>query len=201
MSASVSTLKLRVIIDPTSTRKIVLPSRPETVSDLLLQLKTNLNVTYDFRLQFEDPDFGNALCDLENIDELPSKATVKLIKTLELDVHSTDTEETALAVDTSSSKRTSIWPDVFDPPTFSYDVEFALREGNSEYVKEGKHLKLTRDQKHNILERMIDTIYSFKAYPNDNDFAKAAEALVKKHPCLKENGSRWLESVLEVQNG
>lgn len=105
MSASDSTLKLRVIIDPTSTRKIVLPSRPETVRDLLLQLKTNLNVSYDFRLQFEDPDFGNALCDLENIDELPSKATVKLIKTLELDVHSTDTEETALAVDTSSSHK------------------------------------------------------------------------------------------------
>ncbi|XP_077089958.1 uncharacterized protein LOC143741580 [Siphateles boraxobius] len=192
MSASDSTLKLRVIIDPTSTRKVVLPSRPETVTDLLLHLKTNLNVSYAFRLQFEDPEFGNALCDLENIDDLPSKATVKLIKTLELDIHSTDTEDTALASDTSSSssKRTSRWPDVFDLPTFSYDVEFALREGNSEYFKEGKHLKLTRDQKHNILERMIDTIYSFKAYPSDTEFAQAAEALVTKHPCLKENGSR-----------
>lgn len=146
MSASDITLKLRVIIDPTSTRKVVLPSRPETLSDLLLHLKTNLNVSYDFRLQFEDPDFGNALCDLENIDDLPYKATVKLIKTFELDIHSTDTEETALASDTSSSsKRTSRWPDVFDLPTFSYDVKFALREGNSEYFKEGKHLKLTRD--------------------------------------------------------
>lgn len=97
MSASDSTLKLRVIIDPTSTRKVVLPSRPETLSDLLLNLKTNLNVSYDFRLQFEDPEFENALCDLENIDDLPSKATVKLIKTLELDIYSTDTEETELA--------------------------------------------------------------------------------------------------------
>lgn len=65
-----STLKLRVIIDPTSTHKVVLPSRPETLSDLFLHLKTNLNVSYDFRLQFEDPDFGNALCDLENTKQL-----------------------------------------------------------------------------------------------------------------------------------
>lgn len=87
------------------------------------------------------------------------------------------------------SKR-SRWPDVFDLPTFLYDVEFVLGESNSEYFTEGKHLKLNRDQKHNILERMIDTIYSFKAYPSDNEFAQAAEALVNKHPCLKENGSR-----------
>lgn len=39
MSASDSTLKLRVIIGPTSTRKVVLPSRPETVSDILLHSK------------------------------------------------------------------------------------------------------------------------------------------------------------------
>lgn len=192
MSASDNTLKLRVIIDPTSTRKIVLQSRPKTVSDLLLQLQTNLNVSYDFKLQFEDPEFGNALCDLENINELPSKATVKLIKTLELAANSADLEETALISDTSSSssERASRWPDVFNPPTFSYDVEFALKEGNSDYCKDGKHLKLTRDQKHNVLERMIDAIYRFKAYPSDDEFSKAAEALVNKHPCLRETGSR-----------
>ncbi|XP_024245938.1 uncharacterized protein LOC112225993 [Oncorhynchus tshawytscha] len=33
-------------------------------------------------------------------------------------------------------------------------------------------------------------IFNFKAYPSDRKFAKAAEALVTKHPCLKEPGSK-----------
>lgn len=33
-------------------------------------------------------------------------------------------------------------------------------------------------------------MHSFKAYPNDKNFSTVAEALVTKHPCLKEPGSQ-----------
>ncbi|ROL44210.1 hypothetical protein DPX16_3681 [Anabarilius grahami] len=32
-------------------------------------------------------------------------------------------------------------------------------------------------------------MHSFKAYPSDKEVAKAAEALISKHPCLTEPGS------------
>ncbi|KAL3976508.1 interleukin 18 [Sarotherodon galilaeus] len=54
----------------------------------------------------------------------------------------------------------------------------------------GKHLKLTRAQKHNILETMASVMHTFKAYPSDRDVGLAAEALVTTHPCLKEPGSK-----------
>lgn len=32
-------------------------------------------------------------------------------------------------------------------------------------------------------------MYSYKAYPTDEDFAEVATALINKHPCLREQGS------------
>lgn len=69
-------------------------------------------------------------------------------------------------------------------------MEYALREGNSAFVEEGQTLRLSRDQKHNILDVMAAEIYKHKAYPSTKQIGEAAEALVSKHPCLKENGSK-----------
>ncbi|XP_053354227.1 uncharacterized protein LOC128526425 [Clarias gariepinus] len=83
-----------------------------------------------------------------------------------------------------------MWPrGDFPIPQFSYDVELRLRQGNDEFEKSGKGVKLTRDQKHDILEKLGSTMYDFKAYPDDKQIGKVAEALVTKHPCLKEQGS------------
>ncbi|XP_020359725.2 uncharacterized protein LOC109906433 [Oncorhynchus kisutch] len=87
-------------------------------------------------------------------------------------------------------ERLGRWPEVFVIPTFSVEVEVALREGNCAYLRHETVLKITRDQKHNILDRMAWTIFNSKAYPSDRQFAKAAEALVTKHLCLKEPGSK-----------
>lgn len=65
-------------------------------------------------------------------------------------------------------------------------MEFELRESNCEFEKEGKSLRLTRDQKHNILDVMAAEIYRYNRYPSTKQLAKAADALVSKHPCLKE---------------
>ncbi|XP_028461691.1 uncharacterized protein LOC114573615 [Perca flavescens] len=40
-----------------------------------------------------------------------------------------------------------------------------------------------------ILKRVAEEIYRYKAYPEEAHFCAAAEALIKKHPCLKEPGS------------
>ena len=49
-----------------------------------------------------------------------------------------------------------------------------------------------RDMKHDILEKLAETMYSFKAYPKDDDFSSVAKALISKHPCLTEPGPhRW----------
>lgn len=147
-----------------------------------------VNLTYDFRLQFEDPEFDNALTNLSNIADLPSKATVKVVKLVDLDLSSNSTDDTIIT-NLSSPDHSNGWPEEFNIPNFSYEVEFALREGNLKYEKTGDLLKLNWEQKHNILTVMASEIYSYKAYPNFRELGTAAEALVTKHPCLRETGS------------
>ncbi|CAL8318205.1 unnamed protein product [Merluccius merluccius] len=43
--------------------------------------------------------------------------------------------------------------------------------------------------KSDILEKVSDLIYKYKAYPKSYHFCEVSEALIKKHPCLAEPGS------------
>ena len=53
-------------------------------------------------------------------------------------------------------------------------------------------MTLPRDMKHDILEKLDETVYGFKAYPTVNDFSSVAKGLISKHPCLTEPGPhRW----------
>ncbi|KAM3620501.1 uncharacterized protein V6R79_024560 [Siganus canaliculatus] len=49
------------------------------------------------------------------------------------------------------------------------DFDGQLSEGNTVFETSGKTVKLTRSQKHNILEAMAEKMYSFKPYPNDRE--------------------------------
>ncbi|XP_077071808.1 sterile alpha motif domain-containing protein 3-like [Siphateles boraxobius] len=51
-----------------------------------------------------------------------------------------------------------------------------------------KPLKVTREMKIDILEKLAESMYTFSAYPTDNEYEKVAKALVMKHPCLSEPG-------------
>lgn len=42
--------------------------------------------------------------------------------------------------------------------------------------------------KHDILEKLAETMYSFKAYSDDDDFSSVAQALISKHPSFTEPG-------------
>uniref|UniRef100_A0A3Q3DZT4 Uncharacterized protein n=1 Tax=Labrus bergylta TaxID=56723 RepID=A0A3Q3DZT4_9LABR len=104
------------------------------------------------------------------IEELPQKAVLKLVR--------------------SQSDASSLDGRMFVSPAFSYEVELILVEGNLNHERTGKTLKLSRGQKHDILETLASKMHSFKAYPSDKDISVVAEALVTTHPCLKEPGTQ-----------
>lgn len=190
-------LLLRVVIPDQPPRKLKLRSRPNSVDSLILTLKRELELDLDVDLLYEDPDFDGKLTALTDIDELPQKSIIHIT----FSEDSSSIASTVLLSDVSSPERLSRWPPgPFPIPTFSFDVELKLRDGNAEYEKNNTHLNVTRDMKHNILDNMASTIYGFKAYPSDKEIAKAAEALVAKHPCLTEAGSElgwngWKNSI------
>lgn len=185
------------VVEKDRARKLKLSSRPASVDALINFIKEQLELDLDFSLLYEDPDFDGKLTSLVDIEELPQKAVVHI----SLSQDSSSIASTDVLSDVSSPERLSRWPPhPFPVPTFAFDVELKLKDGNAEYERNNRHLKLTRDVKHNILEKLASTIYGFKAYPSDKDIAMVAEALVAKHPCLKEAGSEtgwngWKNSI------
>ena len=194
--ASPQPMVLRVV-QPDQARKIKLSTRPASVDALIRIIKEQLQIDLDFSLLYEDPDFDGKLTSLSDIEELPLKAVVHI----SVDEDTSSLASTEILSSLSSPERLSRWPSgPFPIPIFSFDVELKLREGNNEFEKHNKHLKLTRDSKHDILEKLAASIYGFKAYPSDRDITMAAEALVAKHPCLQEVGSEtgcngWKNSI------
>lgn len=193
-------LLLRCIIDESNIRKVTLEQRPDSVEELKNKLKDKLQLQYDFQLQYEDPDFNNAPCNLTEIQDLPQKATLKVIPLITLTVttlspvpasdsegSSADTDILPTTGDSPLSSKKK-WPEFFDIPNFSVDVEYRLRQGDLRFMSDGTHMNVPRDMKHDILEKLAETIYSFKAYPDDKDFSDVAMALISKHPGLTEPG-------------
>lgn len=90
--------------------------------------------------------------------------------------------------ESGSSGRTLQWPVSFPIPRFSYDTEMKLAKGNKMFQKDGTLLTAT-GMKSDILEKLAETVFSYKAYPSDTQVSSVAEALILKHPCLKEPGS------------
>uniref|UniRef100_A0A3P9BCZ1 Uncharacterized protein n=1 Tax=Maylandia zebra TaxID=106582 RepID=A0A3P9BCZ1_9CICH len=182
---------LRVHLTTDVVVKVSLTKWPESVEELITILREKLNprLDFEFTLQYEDPDFDGQLTCLLDIQELLEKGTLKVVRS-ESDVSSCASSDTDILPHVPLAQRLKCWPDTFPVPTFSYEVEHLLEEGNRAFEMSGKHLKLTRAQKHNILETMASAMHTFKAYPSDGDVGLAAEALVTTHPCLKEPGSR-----------
>ncbi|XP_051785942.1 uncharacterized protein LOC114654141 [Erpetoichthys calabaricus] len=196
---------LRVILGPDNIQKVSIPN-PSSLEDLKEMLSKKLQIEKGFSMQYEDPDFDYRLCNLHNVEELPpEKATIRIFWELMMspieqpdkdssDV-SFDTLDTASLVSVESSPssssschRVSQWPSKFFIPSFSFDVEIRLRKGNEQYEKEQTTLNVPRDMKMEILDKLAELMYSFKAYPTDKEFESVARELVSKHPCLSETG-------------
>ncbi|XP_063336328.1 uncharacterized protein LOC134631700 [Pelmatolapia mariae] len=202
-------LLLRVYVSPKLIRKIQLSTVPESVKQLQDELQATLGLEGDFAIQYEDPDFGNALCNLMDINELPAgRAVLHLIweENASASPPQTPSDHSAISsIDTASvssassfspssstqtyMRSTSQWPNPFPIPIFSYDVELKLRKGNEVYEKAGANLSVTRDIKMEILDKLAQEMFAIKAYPDKNEITSVAQELVSKHPCLKEPGN------------
>ncbi|KAM9404059.1 uncharacterized protein ACWYII_028108 [Salvelinus alpinus] len=74
-------IKLKVILNDNRIEKVILPSQPDSLNELISTLKEKLHLKFDFSLLYEDPDFNNELFNLETIEDLPSpRATVKVLQ-------------------------------------------------------------------------------------------------------------------------
>lgn len=108
-------MKLRVILDSNNAERLILPSRLSSVRALIDEIRTRLKLTVDFWLQSPDPDFDNALCNLVETEHLPSTASVKVVKLVELDRISTSTDDTIILTDSTDSTDTpehiNQWPE------------------------------------------------------------------------------------------
>ncbi|XP_051975368.1 sterile alpha motif domain-containing protein 3-like [Xyrauchen texanus] len=189
-------MTLRVILTEADIRKVILTTRPSTVEDFISKLQESLGLHYNFSLQYQDPEFNNELCNLIDTEELPEKPTVKVMPVLELVPVSSDEvfSDTPSTADTdilshSSQERQKQWPEFYDIPTFSVDVEYRLRQADLLFMSEGTYLKVSKELKHEILERLAESMYSYTAYPTATQFESVAAALINKHPCLQEQGS------------
>lgn len=194
-------------ISPKMSRKVALPEVPESVEQLQNILQENLQLQGSFTLQYEDPDFNNALCNLIDIHELPSeRAILHILWEESAHVQESDSIDSVSSLDTASvSSRESLqspsafiknylrsvseWPSPFPIPSFSYDVELKLSKGNETYEQTKKCISLTRDMKIDILDKIAQAVFEVKAYPDQDQIESVASALISRHPCLREPGS------------
>lgn len=189
--------KVRLILTERDIRKLSLDAKSKNVEELKIKIKTKkCDLQYDFNVMYEDSDFDNAFCNLEDIGDLPaSRATVKVIPLLVTTSTPSMSDDSCVSNDTvilptdSSSTRHNPWPEIFEIPNFSVDEEFRLRQSNLQYLWDQMYLSVTRDMKHSILEKLAEIIYKFDVYPNNEHINSVALALINKNPCLKEQDS------------
>ena len=175
-----------------------------------MQLSKKVFPSPQICLQYKDEEFDEDFFTLTSTNELKDKDTLKVVYVpLHLTLTLVPQESTRDASDVSSlcgsvslsgdsldtvilspspSERQSPWPAVFPIPTFSHNTELALRQGNEIYLRDGNPMT-SPCVKSDTLERLAEAMFSYTAYPNDAQRSAVAQALVEKHPCLKEPGS------------
>lgn len=140
----------RVTVSHQEIRRVILQDVPPSVDEPCPVLRNTLGLRGNFFLQFEDPDFGNELCNLTDIKDLPTeRATLKVLFTFSEPVCDSTLDTASLSSQITvnpspSSSRTASpssgdpteWPDPFVIPDFSHDVEFQLRVENEAYAND-----------------------------------------------------------------
>jgi len=145
---------LRVYVARDTALKLTLLERPKSVEELkeIMQERFKPRLDGDFSLHYEDPDFDGDLCLLVDIQELPEKGTLRVVRP-EGDTSSTASSDTDILPHVPVLQRQKSWPDHFVVPDFGYEMDHILEEGNRVYEESGKLLKLKRSQKSEILKK------------------------------------------------
>lgn len=82
-------LRLRIILGEDDARKLILPAGiPDSIEELCQTIKTSFGLQQDFRLQYQDADFGNEFINLSVISEIADKATIKVVYLITLQLQS-----------------------------------------------------------------------------------------------------------------
>ncbi|XP_070402493.1 uncharacterized protein [Nothobranchius furzeri] len=199
---------LRVILGPDSSQRVrIAAGLPSTVAELETEVKTQCKITEPFRLQFMDVLFGNEFVNLTSMEEIENKTTIKVVYTScqpqdqaedsfsfpstsapDYTLSSSGDSTVILSSPESMSSRSS-WPDLFCVPRFTYDAEVKLGKAHVAFRENGMLLIPDPKLKSDILEGLIQEIVKHTVYLTDEKFDQVAEALILKHPCLKERGS------------
>ena len=205
---------LVILSDDSSVRMELHNGIPNSLEELIDEVKNACGLGGFIRLQYKDTDFGNMFVNLTSTTVIKDLAVLKLIQ---LDPDSTvvlyaldppgssiplvglDSDDSSVSAHTddtillsspsSDSLRTQQWPRQFPIPRFSYDTECQLQRGNAEYMRSQTRLTPSSKMLSDVLEKVAESIYAYTPYPEDSHFSDVAEALTKKHPCLKEPGS------------
>uniref|UniRef100_A0A3B3DHK9 PB1 domain-containing protein n=1 Tax=Oryzias melastigma TaxID=30732 RepID=A0A3B3DHK9_ORYME len=198
---------LGVILGPDNSQRVVISAGlPSSVAALEAEIKTQCKIVTPFRLQFMDPLFGNDFVNLTSIEELQDKATLKVVYTVSQPQDQADSfsfPSTSAADDASSSSGDSTvilaspeytssrssWPDLFPVPRFKFDAEIKLEKAYVAFKENGMLLIPDPKLKSDILEGLIQEVVKHTVYLTDSKFDQVAEALILRHPCLKEKGS------------
>ncbi|XP_026163312.1 uncharacterized protein LOC113130707 [Mastacembelus armatus] len=200
---------LRVILGVDNASKLTLPSGiPDSVDDLKGEIRRHFGLSGNFRLQYRDIEFDNEFVNLTLTSEIKDKSTIKLIylpdETGTSAHHSApqvldDSSSLSSAADTDilsspesssgSSLRSQPWPQTFQIPQFSYEVEIQLQKANHSFHNNGTLLNPNTKLKSDILDGLASEIVKYKVYPSSADLDDVAQALVMRYPCLKEQGS------------
>ncbi|KAL3973686.1 NF-kappa-B inhibitor-like protein 2 [Sarotherodon galilaeus] len=193
-------VKLRIILGSNNTEKLTIASgMPKSVEDLSDEIKRQFDIQGDIRLQYMDSDFDNEFINLKRMDDIQDKSTVKVIRLTdasdfgEVGMNQKETSlsssDTLLLSSSDSETARSQWPAEFQMPKFPYDVEMQLQSANQAFISNGILLNPGHKLKSDILEALAEKMMTFKAYPSNLEIESVAEALIKAHPCLREQGS------------
>ena len=200
---------LVILSDDSSVRMELHNGIPNSLEELIDEVKNACGLGGFIRLQYKDTDFGNMFVNLTSTTVIKDLAVLKVIQ---LDPDSTvvlyaldppgssiplvglDSDDSSVSAHTddtillsspsSDSLRTQQWPRQFPIPRFSYDTECQLQRGNAEYMRSQTRLTPSSKMLSDVLEKVAESIYAYTPYPEDSDFSDVAEALTKKHPCL-----------------
>ncbi len=210
-----ASFKLRVIWGNDNSQRLTFSDgMPASLNVLSKKIENECGLQgQQFRLQYMDKDF-NEFMNLTSVSDLADKDTVRVVfftssssssshtpdefsslahcnssESCDADNEKSSAETSDADIFSSTSVRSSLWPTPFILPRFPYDVQLKLDQGNSAFRTNGKVLIPDPKLKSGILDVLAEEIINYKAYPSDSEFSDVAEALVAKHPCLKEQGS------------
>ncbi|XP_034554787.1 uncharacterized protein LOC117823669 [Notolabrus celidotus] len=214
--ADIAPVRLLVILSEDNSVRVQLRNGiPNSTEELIDEVMNACGLGGYIRLQYRDTDFGNIFVNLTSTSVIKDLSVIKVIQldpdnttvvlypvdnltsgTPSPGMNSEDsfsgsahTDDTELLSHSPDSLRTQQWPQVFPIPLFSFDTECQLQIADAEYARSQSRLTPGSRMLSDILEKLAEKVYEYKAYPTDADFSDVAVALTSKHPCLREPGS------------